>query len=139
MLINKNDPLIESVKEVVEGAGVDEHAAHELELYIPNTGKLQNQWNSIRKNLANKMADGKFDKTLAAKGFLHLVVSAAKEYAREVARDPGGWAQMFSTATRKVVAQALADEFEDEARDGDWDHFLNKKNQKAVGTLASKG
>ena len=32
-------------------------------------------------------------------------------------------------------AQIMADEFLDEAKDGEWDDMLNKKNQKAVGTL----
>lgn len=125
------------IQEVMEGKdprtvveAVDEHMVEELQLYIENDYQLtRSQMEPIRTNLANKMANGVYDHKQAPKMWKYLADAGAKKYTKEM---PG---TTFDVPTRKAVAQNMADEFLDQAKVGDWDDHLNKKNQKAVGTL----
>ena len=115
-------------KTVIEA--VDQHMVDELVLYIQNDYQLiRSQMDPIRKNLVNKMANGVYDHKKAPKMWKYLADNGAKKYTKE-------WPETtFDVPTRKAAAQIMADEFLDEAKDGEWDYMLNKKKQKAVGTL----
>lgn len=105
-------------------AGVlDEHAATELKLYIDNTYELMgpgSQGDAIRKNLLLKIKSGTFDFERSVQGWMHLVETGAKSYAREFA-SPGEWSQMFSVPTRKAVARELAEDFQRAAQGGEYE------------------
>jgi len=101
---------------------LDETAAHELELYITNEAALfgpRSQAESIRKNLLRKMKAGSFDTARSVDAWMYLVEAGAKRYAKEYA-DPSDWSRMFSVPTRREVARTLAEEFETEAKLGNY-------------------
>jgi len=101
---------------------LDETAAHELELYITNEAALfgpQSQAESIRKNLLRKMKAGTFDPERSVDAWMYLVEAGAKRYAKEYA-EPRDWSSMFSVPTRRAVAETLAEEFETEAKLGNY-------------------
>lgn len=102
----------------------DVHAARELELYIDNTSNLspwgpRGQGRDIAKNLVRKMRAGKYDPDKAPKLWGYLATSAAKQYAKEYG-NPREWATTFTPATRDMVAESLARDFEDRYKAGDW-------------------
>lgn len=112
-------------------ADVDEHAATELRLYLDNDQRFspqspQGQGRSIVLNLLRKMKKGNYDHALAPKLWGYLVESAAKAYAKEFA-SPGEWSQIFSPATRRAVAQELADDFQRDAKAGEYAHLNLKR------------
>jgi len=107
----------------------DEHGARELHLYTENDGDLHRQQHEpIRRNLVNKMAEGKYEHHKAAKLFGYLADSASKKYAKDHGSGKG---HQFDPATRRAAAKAMADQFHDEATAGDHDHLLQKKHIKA--------
>ena len=62
---------------------------------------------------------------------MYLVDNGAKKYAKEAG--PGAkWNEMFPKSVRLQVAAALRDDFEDEARLGNYDEYIPKKYQKKV-------
>lgn len=91
---------------------VDADAARELDLYIANTWELVGAPNSIGKSiddgLKRKIANGKYDSSLAVKAWQHLVDEGAKCYRREL----GSGSPIFNAATRRHVAVAFAREWE---------------------------
>ncbi len=105
----------------------DEAAAQELKLYTENEGSLHNQQEAIVKNLVTKMAQGKYDHELAVQAFMYFAESGAKKYAKDFG---GVWHQMFPVPVRQAAATKWRDEFEDQAKDGEFDHLLPKKYQK---------
>lgn len=113
----------------------DSDMADELKLYIDNDSKLYNQmFIPAVKNLVNKMASGKYDHAQATKLFNYLATEGANRYKKE-----HGTADMqINVATRMAAAKQLADDFHTEAKLGNYDEYLNKKNKKAVGSLAEK-
>jgi hypothetical protein len=114
----------------------DTHAASELKLYIDNDGELyRRQTTSILKNLATKRARGQYKHDLAVKAFGYLAEAGAKKYAREFGAPDQPWHKMFDAGTRKQAAEALARDFEVEARLGNYDHLLPKKYQKQEKSL----
>lgn len=111
---------------------IDTHAARDLKLYIDNDGSLyRGQTTSILKNLATKRARGQYKHDLAVKLFSYLVEAGAKKYAKEFGSSDQPWHKMFDVGTRKVVAEALAKDFEAEAALGNYDHLLPKKFTRA--------
>ncbi len=124
----------------------DEHAADELRLHIDNTEEFVNEdrsrfgshmkgtpsiRGSIHKNLANKVAAGKYDHAKASKLFGHLVDQASKHYGSS--GDPVHarvGKHQFDAPTRAHVAREMADDFHDEVQEGEHDHHLNKKHQR---------
>ena len=113
----------EEAKKVINE--VDEHMVEELKLYIENDYPLvRSQMDPIRTNLVNKMANGVYDHKMAPKMWKYLADAGAKKYTKEMPDT------RFDVATRKAVAQIMADEFLDQAKVGDWDDRMNKKNQK---------
>lgn len=106
--------------------------ASELKLFTENDGDIyRSQTTSILKNLATKMASGKYDHDKAAALFMYLAESGAKKYAREFG-GPGaekGWHEMFPIDVRRIAAAEWRDEFEAEYPNGSYDNMLPKKYQ----------
>lgn len=117
---------------------IDEHAATELRLFIDNDGDLyRQQTTSIHKNLVTKLRGTKvYSRAGAVKLFGYLVEAGAKKYAREFG-DASEWHKMFPVATRRAVAEQLAEYFEDEANLGNYDDYLPKKYQNSPTVIAT--
>jgi hypothetical protein len=126
---------------------MDDQAATELKLFIDNDAELYRRHHtSIAKNLATKKARGTYKHDLAVKLIGYVVEAGAKKYAKEFGsaapalgnrRYSGQWHQMFPVSTRKVVAEALTKDFEDEYALGGFDQLLPKKYQKQEKAKAS--
>lgn len=115
--------------------GADEQ--HELQLYIDNDEGLYRQsMTPIQKNLITKMARGVYDHEKAKKLWMYLVENGAKKYAKEFGsefisdREGVPWNKMFSMEDRRAVAKDFAEQFEEQAKNGEYDHLLPKKYQK---------
>jgi len=107
----------------------DADAAQELTLFVDNDADLyRQQTQPIFKNLRTKMAQGKYDHDLAAVAFEHLAEAGAKKYAKESLGKP--WHLVFPPSVRRKVAASWRDEFEEEAKLGNYDNFLPKKYRK---------
>lgn len=97
----------------------DREAARELVLYIDNTSGLS-PWGppclgpNIARNVAQKMARGKYDRDKAPAAWLYLVREAVRGYSREIAPI------RVAPATRELAATMLARDFEARHRAGDW-------------------
>lgn len=109
-----------------EGEAHDPHMATELELMVNNESQLYNQVQSIQKNLVNKMMSGKYDAEKAPILWKYVADNAAKLYEKQFM----GAGQKIPPADRRAAARSLAEDFYDAAMAGDYDHLLNKKNQK---------
>lgn len=107
------------------GNAPDRAAATELELFAANTGELYGQRQAIEKNLANKVANGKYDRTKSIALWMHWMEAAAKRYAREFG-SATAWHRMFPAPTRRLAAEAFALEFEDNYRNGNYLGDLTK-------------
>lgn len=103
----------------------DPHMATELALVVENESQLYNQIQSIQKNLVNKMASGKYDHAQAAKLWNYATDAGAKLYEKQYM----GTGQKIPPADRAAAARKLSDEFHDMAKDGEFDHMLQKKYQ----------
>lgn len=92
----------------------DQHAAHELELYLDNTEAYYRQKIAIFTNYAKKKDKGIFDYEKGIKGFVRFVAAGARQYMREF----GGFGEkvgnVFDVFTRKLVCENYVKEF------GDW-------------------
>lgn len=135
MITSWGDIVEREEKRFAEGGGdwynnpIDE--ATELKIFVDNDGTLYRQMTtSIHKNLVNKMASGKYDSEKGAKAFLHLADAGAKKYTKEHGSRGAVWHKMFPIADRREAAVMLRDEFEEEARLGNFDHLLHKKYSK---------
>ncbi len=102
----------------------DTQAAQELELYIDNTNTYDcyKQKIAIQSNLLKKKKRGIYDSKKADKAFKYVADACAKRYAKEFDR-PSAWNQIFSVATRKLVARELTKDFESEHRAGAFGGF----------------
>lgn len=114
-----------------------EHEAHELTLYIDNDESLYRQQHTpILKNLITKLAKGVYDPAKAEKLWMYLVENGAKKYAKEFGsdfiadREGVPWHKMFSMEDRRAVARDFRRQFEEQAKNGEYDHLLPKKYQK---------
>lgn len=103
-------------------------AATELSLYCENEYALHKMDQAIMKNLATKMAQGKYDRAAAVKAYMHFVEAGAKKYAKEFG---GVWNKMFSVADRTKVATAYRNSFEAECANGACAHMLPAKYRKS--------
>jgi len=109
---------------------IDEHAVHDLKLYIDNDSQLHKQRVPILKNLATKKVRSQYKHDLAVKLFGYLVEAGAKKYAKEFGSPGQPWHKMFDVPTRKRVAEELTRDFEGEFELGNYDNLLPKKYQK---------
>lgn len=103
----------------------DEHAATELLIYMDNTnglalGSTMGQGKSVRENLLRRWNKGQYDFDKSVKLMSYLVETGAKAYVKEN-RSDRSWHAMFNPATRDAVAYALAEQFQREARGGEYD------------------
>lgn len=100
----------------------DPHAQRELELFAENDAGLYRQMlQPIRKNLANKMANGTYLHTRGVDAFMHFVDEAARRYTKEFG---GRGMGEFHKIDRRVVAEHFADEFEVEYKLGNYNYLL---------------
>ena len=116
----------------------DKHGATELQLHIENTAAHQNQHESIRDNLAKKIAAGKYDHAQASKLFQYLADAGSKQYAKE---HGSGRGHAMDVPTRQATARQMAHDFHDEVKYGEHDHRVSSgvhaKRAKAGGGLAA--
>ena len=108
----------------------EDQAAEDLKTTTENDGNLYRQMTQpILKNLITKMAQGKYDHDLAAVAFEHLAEEGAKKYTKTgMLGSP--WHLVFPPNIRRAVAAAWRDEFEEEAKMGNYDNYLPKKYRK---------
>ncbi len=98
----------------------DGTAARELELYIVNDGTLYRQSvQPIIANLAKKIRKGKYDKAKAVKLWQYAADFGAQRYTQEFGGSYGkhsgnGSYGAFSAPTRRTVAAALQEYYQDE-------------------------
>jgi hypothetical protein len=107
----------------------DEPTARELLIYIDNDADLyRQQLEPIQKNLVNKMAAGKYDRTKAKKLMMYLVDSGARKYTNLHGGGPRARIdEIFNKNTRLITAGELVESFENEAELGNYDYLLYKK------------
>ena len=92
--------------------------AGELKLFIDNDGDLyRRQTTYIQQNLSKKFVKGTYDHAKAVKLWMYLVEAGAKKYAKEFSVGTD-WHSMFPKNTRLTVAQALADDWQQELKAG---------------------
>jgi hypothetical protein len=107
-----------------------EAVKQELKLYTENDGDIYRQTTtSILKNLATKMASGKYDHDRAVDMFMYLAEAGAKKYAREFGGPGTIWHEMFPIDVRRMTSAEWRDEFEVEYKNGTYDNMLPKKYQ----------
>lgn len=107
--------------------------ARELQLFIDNDADLhRSQYAPILKNLMTKHGQGRYNRALAVKLFMYLVDAGAKKYAKMHGSPGTPWHKMFPKPVRTKVAEALRDEFEEEAKLGNYDDMLPKKYKGKV-------
>ncbi len=98
--------------------GLDPGAARELEMFIVNDGDLYRQnIQPVIKNLAKKMAKGTYNHDLAVKLWNYTAGFGAQKYTREHGGSGNGSYGLFSPATRKRVAGALANYYLEEVQE----------------------
>lgn len=115
------------------GFGSDASVVSELKMFIDNDADLYRQQHTpILKNLMTKHAQGRYNSALATKLFMYLVDNGAKKYAREHGGPGAKWNDMFPKAVRTKTAEALRDDFEDEAKLGNYDEFIPAKYKGKV-------
>jgi hypothetical protein len=120
-----------------EAAGVDEHAARELELYIDtDSGIHHNQTEPLQKLLMKKIKKGIFDFDRSIKAWENLAERAAHKYMDEFGSPGSRMQDTFSKATRLQVAKSLAESFKAEADLGNYDYLLEKPKEGSVKTAA---
>jgi len=108
----------------------DEHGATELQLHVENTYGHHGQHEAIRGNLANHVARGTYDHAQAVRGFEHLTHAGSKQYKKELGSAGGSGDHAFDAATRSAAAREMADDFHEEAKEGEHDHRLSPKHRK---------
>lgn len=93
---------------------VSQEDVRELVLYITNDGNLYRQMTTpIIKNMKRKRKSGKYDDTLAVKGWMHLADEGVRRYDKEFGSGKGSLT-MLNKATREAIAEELKEYYEDE-------------------------
>jgi len=107
--------------------------ARELQVFIENEADLyRQQFLPILKNLMTKHAQGKYDRQKAVKLFMYLVDNGARKYTQQHGSPGQKWNDMFPKRVRLETAAALRDDFEDEAKTGNYDEYIPKKYRGKV-------
>jgi hypothetical protein len=70
---------------------------------------------AAHKNLSGHKAKGRYKRDLAIKGMMHVVDSATKSYHKEYYHGEGKWSDIANVATRKLAAEMLVDDFEEQS------------------------
>lgn len=90
------------------------HEEQEIYLYAENDGRLyESKTKPIMRNMARKINDGTYDKDKAVVAWEYLVKDAIAKYNKEFDDEQ----IRLNPASRKRVAQVLADSYEDEVND----------------------
>ncbi len=116
---------------------VDETTVTEVKLFLENDEFL---WNRRRpefvKNLAKKLADGKYDHRQAPTLWQYLADEAAEKYDKQFGSGKGSKAWM-EIGDRRALAQELADDFKAEVEQGEHEQIIRdvmtKKRKKELG------
>ena len=120
------------------GGVEDIELGDELKLWIDTSSEpIYLMINATARNLINKMAAGKYDRSKARKAFLNVANAAAKQYVKDnagaefrgyqIRRGPHGSFGPFSTATRDYVAGHLLADYDARIGYGEYDHYLAQK------------
>jgi hypothetical protein len=121
------------------------HEAYELVLWVENSQAIQNQRNSILKNIARKINSGIYDPEKAPVLWKYLMDSAAKEYTKEF--DVGGGYGVFTPAIRREAAAWYAPHEYDTIILGEYEYITGpvsagskkkKKKRRAKAGMTSK-
>ena len=97
----------------------------ELKLYIDNDSRLYNgTYIPILKNLSKKKKKGKYNSSLAMKGFVYLVNDGAKKYVKEFG---GNDRDIFPKRQRIMLAKDYVDEFEQIFKNQEYDFMKTEK------------
>ncbi|MBT3298765.1 hypothetical protein HN385_07575 [archaeon] len=97
----------------------------ELKLYIDNDSRLYNgTYIPILKNLSKKKQKGKYNSSLAMKGFVYLVNDGAKKYVKEFG---GNDRDIFPKRQRIMLAKDYVDEFEQIFKNQEYDFMKTEK------------
>jgi hypothetical protein len=116
------------------GFETDQSVVAELKLYTENDGDIYRQTTQpLLKALMAHWGRGTYDSEQAVRAFMNLAEVGARKYAREIAGQPAGWSEMFDTKIRRAAAIAWRDEFEAEAKLGNYDDLLPAKYKKQAG------
>ena len=113
-----------------------DHDSDNLHLFAENNGETYRVAHTpIARALRNRMANGSYDHSKAAKAWQPWVDHAFQEYKRQVGESPSGkGSHAFSADTRRKVAKEKADSFHHDAMAGHYDHLLRQKNKhKKIG------
>lgn len=97
-----------------------------LILQIDNTQQLHNRLNSWAQNLANKMANGKYDRTLAIPAVQKYLIDDAAKDAMRGSGSSIAWNHHYDVETRRNVAEYVVQRIEQEYSRGELDHLLTK-------------
>ncbi len=117
---------------------VDETTVTEVKLFLENDEYL---WNRRRpefvKNLAKKLADGKYDHRQSVGLWQYLADEAAQQYDAQFGSGGKGSKAWMEPQDRKALAQELADDFKAEVEDGEHEdvikQVMSKKRRKELG------
>lgn len=91
---------------------VDVAKVDELDLWIDNTQPLYRKKLDVTKRLVKLKKGGHYDRRKAPKAFLPVVDAAAKDYHQHFP-EQSRWNYDFDRPTRRRVADAMVEEFED--------------------------
>lgn len=97
---------------------VKEHNSEELLLFMDNDSEIYHKYEQMLKIYSKKMKKGSFYDKFGIKGFMHLVNSAAKKYAREMDET---WNEAFPIHVREEVAKELNDRFKQQFKNKEYD------------------
>ncbi len=117
---------------------VDETAVREVKLFLENDyGLWMRRRPEFVKNLARKLADGKYSHTQAPALWLFLVDEAAQKYDAEFGNGGKGSKAWMEIGDRRALAQELADDFKAEVENGEHEQIIrdvmSKKRKKELG------
>lgn len=108
----------------------DSAEAVELKLFIDNDGTLyKRQTVPIQQNLSLKFTKGRYDHSKAPKLWMYLVDNGAKEYARQFDH-PNRWNLLFPISVRREVAKAMADDWYEEMKAGNFNLPVSRGGDK---------
>jgi hypothetical protein len=120
------------------------HEAYDLVLWVENSAALQNQRNSILKNIGRKINSGIYDPAKAPVLWKYLMDSAAKDYTKEF--DVGGGYGIFTAPIRREAAAYYAPGEYASILAGDYEYITGpvsagskkKKKRRAKAGMTSK-
>ena len=92
----------------------------EVRDFIVNEECLNNQKESIIKNIIRRKKKGTYVRELAVKLWMYLVINGAKKYRDLYCHESLTWYDLLPIPERNAVARMLTNEFEQEIDDGEY-------------------